>query len=139
MGAPECGDDAVFGAGRMGRLSRRGFLNLVGRAGGSAAVYQTMAAMGLLRVPAAYAGPPSLPRGLGAGRHVVILGAGIAGLTAALELTRAGFTCTILETRNRAGGRSWTLRRGDIIPEDDSRQRCGFDIGPEMYANIAPA
>ena len=42
-------------------LSRRGFLNLVGRAGGSSALYQTMAAMGLLRVPEAYAGPPSLP------------------------------------------------------------------------------
>src|SRR4029077_4036444 len=101
------------------RLSRRSFLNLVGRAGGSAALYQTMAAMGLLAVPEAYAGPPSLPRGLGAGRHVVILGAGIAGLTAALELGRAGFACTILETRDRAGGRSWTLRRGDLVREVD--------------------
>ena len=123
----------------MRRLSRRSFLNLVGRAGGSAALYQTMAAMGLLRVPTAYAGPPSLPRGLGAGRHVVILGAGIAGLTAALELTRAGFGCTILETRRRAGGRSWTLRRGDLVREVDSRQRCGFDAGDEMYANMGPA
>lgn len=123
----------------MARVSRRGFLNLVGRAGGSAALYQTMAAMGLLRVPAAYAGPPNLPRGLGAGRHVVILGAGIAGLTAALELTRAGFRCTILETRERAGGRSWTLRRGDVVRETDSRQRCGFDTGEEMYANMGPA
>jgi len=121
------------------RLSRRSFLNLVGRAGGSAALYQTMAAMGLLAVPEAYAGPPGLPRGLGAGRHVVILGAGIAGLTAALELGRAGFTCTILETRERAGGRSWTLRRGDLVREIDSRQRCGFDAGAEMYANMGPA
>ncbi|HKX09696.1 MAG TPA: flavin monoamine oxidase family protein [Stellaceae bacterium] len=123
---------------RLG-VSRRGFLNLVGRAGGSAALYQTMAAMGLLPVPAAYAGPPSLPRGLGAGHRVVILGAGIAGLTAALELTRAGFACTILETRDRAGGRSWTLRGGDLIREIDSRQRCGFDAGDELYANMGPA
>ena len=122
----------------MGRLTRRSFLNLVGRAGGSAALYQTMAAMGLLRVPAAYAGPPTLPRGLGAGR-VIILGAGIAGLTSAFELARAGFTCTILETRDRAGGRSWTLRRGDLIRESDSRQRCSFDVGDEMYANMGPA
>ena len=121
------------------QLSRRGFLNLVGRAGGSAALYQTMAAMGLLPVPAAYAGPPSLPRDLGAGRHVVILGAGIAGLTAAFELARAGFACTILETRDRAGGRSWTLRRGDLVRETDSRQRCGFDAGDELYANMGPA
>ncbi|HLJ22111.1 MAG TPA: flavin monoamine oxidase family protein [Stellaceae bacterium] len=123
----------------MRALSRRGFLNLVGHAGGSAALYQTMAAMGLLRVPDAYAGPPSLPRDLGAGKHVVILGAGIAGLTAALELTRAGFACTVLETRDRAGGRSWTLRHGDLIREVDSRQRCGFEAGEEMYANMGPA
>jgi hypothetical protein len=37
----------------MSTLSRRGFLNLVGKAGGVSAVYQTMAAMGLLSVPAA--------------------------------------------------------------------------------------
>jgi monoamine oxidase len=121
------------------QLSRRSFLNLVGRAGGSAALYQTMAAMGLLAVPAAYAGPRSLPRGLGAGTHVVILGAGIAGLTAAFELTRAGFGCTILETRDRAGGRSWTVRGGDVLRETDSRQRCGFEAGDEMYANMGPA
>jgi len=121
------------------RLSRRSFLNLVGGAGGSAAVYQTMAAMGLLRVPAAYAGPPSLLRGLGAGTHIVILGAGIAGLTAALELTRAGFGSTILETRDRAGGRSWTVRGGDLVRETDSRQRCGFEAGAELYANMGPA
>ncbi len=121
------------------RLSRRGFLNLEGRAGGSAALYQTMAAMGLLRVPEAYAGPPRLPRKLGAGRRVAILGAGIAGLTAAFELGRAGFDCTILETRNRAGGRSWTLRRGDLVGEIDSRQRCRFDADAELYANMGPA
>jgi hypothetical protein len=46
----------------MSILSRRGFLNLVGKAGGVSAVYQTMAAMGLLSVPAAYAGLlPYLP------------------------------------------------------------------------------
>ncbi len=123
----------------MRRLSRRSFLNLVGRAGGSAALYQTMAAMGLLRVPGAYAGPPRLPSGLGAGHRVIVLGAGIAGLTAAYELTRAGFDCVILETRERAGGRSWTLRKGDLVRETDSRQRCGFDAGAELYANMGPA
>ena len=51
----------------------------------------------------------------------------------------ASWVCTILESRNRAGGRSWTLRHGDLVREVDSRQRCGFDIGAEMYANIGPA
>src|SRR5579863_6632371 len=101
-------------------LSRRRFIHLVGRAGGAAAAYRTMAAMGLLPVPAAYAGPPALPPGSGAGRTVVILGAGIAGMVAAMELGKAGYRCIILEARARAGGRNWTLRGGDEVRETDS-------------------
>ena len=44
-------------------LSRRNLIHLVGKVGGVAAAYHTMAAMGLLAVPAAYAGPPALPPG----------------------------------------------------------------------------
>ncbi len=122
-----------------GGVSRRRFLNLVGRAGGAAALYETMAAMDLLAVPAAYAGPPELRPGSGKGIRVVILGAGIAGMTAAYELAHAGYRCTILEARPRAGGRNWTLRRGDLVEETDSRQHCAFDPGAEMYVNIGPA
>ena len=37
-------------------LSRRALIHQVGKAGGVAAAYRTMAAMGLLPVPDAYAG-----------------------------------------------------------------------------------
>jgi monoamine oxidase len=111
----------------------------VGKAGGAAAVYETMAAMGLLRTPYAYAGPPQLPRGSGRGTHVVVLGAGIAGLTASYELAKAGYQFTILEARDRCGGRSWTLRRGDAVGEVDSTQSCSFDAEPEMYFNAGAA
>jgi monoamine oxidase len=41
---------------------------------------------------------------------VVIVGAGLAGLTAALDLYRAGRTVIVLEARPRIGGRVYTLR-----------------------------
>ena len=94
-------------------LSRRALIHLVGRAGGVAAAYRTMAAMGLLPIPAAYAGPPGLPPGNG--RRVLIIGAGIAGMVVAYELNRAGYMPTILEARARPGGRNWSLRAGDEV------------------------
>jgi monoamine oxidase len=51
-----------------------------------------------------------LPSTDGPRRHVVIVGAGIAGLTAGLLLKQAGHRVTILEARNRLGGRIYTYR-----------------------------
>lgn len=44
------------------------------------------------------------------GRSVLVIGAGIAGLSAARELQRLGYTVTVLEARDRIGGRVWTVR-----------------------------
>ncbi len=43
-------------------------------------------------------------------KRVIVLGAGLAGLSSAYQLTRAGHDVTILEARTRAGGRVHTLR-----------------------------
>jgi monoamine oxidase len=43
---------------------------------------------------------------------VVIAGAGLAGLAAARELERRGCGVTVIEARDRVGGRVWTLRDG---------------------------
>ncbi len=121
--------------------SRRRFLGMVGKVGGAAAVYETMTALGMIHVPDAWAGPPELPPGTGAGKKVVILGAGIGGLTLAYELHRAGFEVEILEAQGRPGGRSFTARRGSVITEESAehgttRQECQFDEG--LYLNMGP-
>jgi len=45
-------------------------------------------------------------------QRVAVLGAGLAGLTAAWELVQAGHEMVILEARTRPGGRILTLREG---------------------------
>jgi monoamine oxidase len=122
-------------------VTRRRFLEQVGLAGGSAALYETMTALGLIHVPEAWAGPPELPQGSGRGKSVLILGAGIAGLTAAYELTRANYDCKIIELTERAGGRNHSARRGTVIKEVnqdgvETEQVCNFDEG--LYLNLGP-
>ena len=58
-----------------------------------------------------------LPTGLAASsrkvkKKVIVLGAGLAGLTAAWELVQAGHEVIVVEARHRPGGRVLTLREG---------------------------
>ena len=123
---------------RFGTLTRRQFVNLVGKAGGFGAAYLVMQGLGLLPDDLVHASPPELESGSGGGSSVVILGAGLAGLTAAYLLGKAGYDCHLLEARERVGGRCWTLRRGDSVEErGHARQVCEFDDG--LYFNPGPA
>src|SRR6188474_920994 len=45
-----------------------------------------------------------------AGKSVIVGGAGLAGLSAARALEARGAAVTVIEARNRVGGRVWTLR-----------------------------
>jgi monoamine oxidase len=53
-----------------------------------------------------------------AGRRVVVIGAGLAGLAAARELRRGGCHVVILEARHRIGGRIWTSNQWPDMPLD---------------------
>ncbi|RHZ60123.1 putative flavin-containing amine oxidase [Aspergillus thermomutatus] len=67
----------------------------------------------LFEIDAVIAVPePCLPPSLPAAREtvdVVIIGAGLAGLSAAHDVLRAGLSCIVLEARDRVGGKTWSI------------------------------
>jgi monoamine oxidase len=116
-------------------VSRRDLLSLIGAVSGSAAMYHAMTALGFA-ADSGYKGPIRL-EGDPKGASVLILGAGLAGMTAALELRKAGYQVWILEFNSRPGGRNWTLRGGDSFTElGGETQTCEFDAG--LYINPGP-
>src|SRR4030081_65911 len=118
-----------------GTVSRRDVLSLIGAVSGSAAMYHAMTSLGFAS-DSGYKGPIKLD-GDPKGTSVLILGAGLAGMTAALELRKAGYSVQVLEFNSRAGGRNWTLRGGDSFTElGGFKQICEFEQG--LYINPGP-
>ncbi|MEU7381798.1 MULTISPECIES: hydroxysqualene dehydroxylase HpnE [unclassified Streptomyces] len=64
-----------------------------------------------------------------AGRHAVVVGGGLAGLTSALALADAGMRVTLLEGRPRLGGLAFSFQRGDLT----------IDNGQHVYLRCCTA
>ncbi|GAA4523588.1 flavin monoamine oxidase family protein [Amycolatopsis samaneae] len=123
-------------------ISRRRFLSAVGAAGGAGTMFATMGALGL--APTARADTYHPPRradfalsGRSAAK-VAVLGGGIAGLTCAYELGKAGYDCTVLEAQDRIGGRNFTVRNGTEYTELGGVTQVAEFAG-DGYLNAGPA
>jgi len=97
--------------------------------------YPAMLALGMLKEAPV---KPLPAEKNGTGKHIIILGAGLAGMASAYELVKLGYQCTILEARNRSGGRCWSVRKNATNTETGSiTQTAGFDDG--LYYNAGPS
>ena len=70
--------------------------------------------------------------------HVLILGGGVAGMSAAHELIERGFTVTVLERAPKPGGKARTL--GAPSPLSGGRKALpgehGFRFFPHFYQHL---
>ncbi len=126
-----------------GGLTRRRFLQGLGVVGGAGAVVVAMEALDLAaRARTEPFVPPSPAdftlQGRPNGTTVLVLGAGVAGLTVAYELEKAGYRCEVLEARDRPGGRNWTVRDGTVEADLDGVTQTAA-LAEGLYFNPGPA
>lgn len=115
--------------------TRRQLLSMIGKTAGATAMYQAMTTLGFAS-ESSFKEQMDL-KGAPPGASIIILGAGLAGLTAAYELRKAGYSVKVLEYQNRGGGRSWTLNSGDKYTElGGETVTCDFEKG--NYLNGGP-
>ena len=121
------------------RISRRSLLKGVSGAALISAAGQAPLLGGIFRAgPAAAQDVPSFAPDVGKGRTVAVVGAGIAGLTAAYELLRAGFDVTVFEGQKRYGGRSLTVRPSDADYKSWYLANNPF-VTADSYCDFIPA
>jgi monoamine oxidase len=114
-------------------LTRRQVLKRFGAIGGSSMMIGAMDTWDLM-------GTASSPRPVWEGSpprdsRVIVLGAGLSGLTVGYELGKLGYYCRVLEARDWVGGLMWTVKRGATHTEiGGETQVCDFDEGQYINA-----
>jgi monoamine oxidase len=128
-GAPPL--DELIDMARARRPTRRAFLRGTIGAGAAAAL--------------------GMETGCGGGTRVVVVGAGIAGLTAAWELKKKGVVADVYEAAERVGGRMMTAKNllapgqttdlgGEFIDSDhDDLLRLATELSIDLYDTRAPS
>ena len=91
-----------------GRSTRRGFLRDAAAAGAATTAFGVLAGRARAAAPAG---------------KVVVVGAGLAGLTAAYRLKRAGVLAELHEASTRIGGRCWSIR--GVFADDQIAEHGG--------------
>jgi monoamine oxidase len=99
-----------------------------------------MMGMGLLAAPRAYAGAPKLGLAGGKGASVAILGARASPAWSPPTNCARRATVTVLEARERPGGRAWSVRAGSkIVQTGRPDQTVDWTAGKNDYFNAGPA
>ncbi|MFL4901799.1 flavin monoamine oxidase family protein [Streptomyces sp. MMS24-I2-30] len=107
------------------RIGRRGLLATAA----AGLVTASLASCAAKERPAGAAAPSGTRTGSAGEPDVVVIGAGVAGLTCARHLADAGKQVVVVEARGRIGGRMWTDRTGMSIPVE---RGCELVHGPEV-------
>jgi monoamine oxidase len=110
-GLAQQGQEAAVARSLYGRLLRRFRATTDGISRRRLLQQSAAVGAGLLLSGCGGKGPPRAASGA---PRVVVIGAGFAGLACAQELGSAGYDVTVVEARNRVGGRVLSL--GDLVP-----------------------
>ncbi len=95
---------------KSGQLNRRQFVSAAALATGVTAI----AASGSTQAEGSQAAECKTP---GCDYDAIVIGGGFAGVTAARDLKKNGYSCAIVEARNRLGGRTYYAPHGDMHVE----------------------